>query len=424
MSIRPAKAHAARKVDPEAVVAATDNRAGFSSVFRYRRRKLTPAGVIGRILSLAVGFGIVFVGAESRAAILPEDRSDAMYHRYDGGGLVVQGPSILVRKAYKDKFSAWANYYADDITSASIDVETTASEYAEQRDEYSVGVDYLHGKTFMGLSYTNSEENDYSANSIRFGISQDFFGDLTTLGISYTRGWDTIRRNGDDIFEEETDRQGYRVDLTQIVTRNFVLNLNYEGINDEGFLNNPYRQVRYLDPGAALGFSWEPELYPRTKRSSATALRGMYYLPYRASLKGEFRYYTDTWGVDAWNAEVAYVHPLSHGITLEGKYRFYTQSASDFYRDLFPREMAQNFMARDKELADYVTHTIGGGISYEFNVPWVSFFKRGEVSLMVDYLIFDYNDFRDARVTDVAAGTEPMYNFESVVVRAFVSFWY
>jgi hypothetical protein len=407
----------------EGAVAATEQ-SFVAAVVRHSGRPLTAVAVICRLISFAAGFALVLLAGQSHGAILPEDRSDALYHRYDGGGLVVQGPSVLVRKAYKDKVSLWGNYYADDITSASIDVETTASEYNEQRDEYSVGIDYLHGKTFMGLSYRNSEETDYSANSMSFGISQDFFGDLTTLGISYSRGWDTVKRNGDDTFEEDTDRQGYRVDLTQIVTKNLILNLNYEGVNDEGFLNNPYRQVRYLDPSATLGYSWEPEIYPETKRSSATALRGMYYLPYRASLKGEFRYYTDSWGVDAWNAEVAYVHPLPKGITLEGKYRYYTQSAADFYSDLFPRSQAQNFMARDKELADYVTHTIGAGISYEFDVPWMSFFKKGEASLFVDYLMLDYNDFRDARKTDVQAIDQPLYNFESTIIRAFVSFWY
>jgi hypothetical protein len=413
-----------RKVVLEAAVAVTDTQTSASSVFRYRRRKLTPASIVGRALSFCVGSALVCLASQSQAAVLPEDRADAMYHRYDGGGLVVQGPSVLIRKAYKDKVSVWGNYYADDISSASIDVETTASEYSEQRDEYTVGVDYLHGKTFMGLSYRNSTESDYDANSVSFGISQDFFGDLTTLGISYSRGWDTVKRTGDDTFEEDTDRQGYRVDLTQIVTKNLILNLNYEGVNDEGFLNNPYRQVRYVDSSAALGYSWEPEIYPETKRSSATAIRGMYYLPYRASLKGEFRYYTDSWGVDGWNAEVAYIHPLPKGITLEGKYRYYTQTAADFYSDLFPRAQAQNFMARDKELADYVTHTIGAGISYEFDVPFAAYFKKGEASLFVDYLMLDYNDFKDARKTDVQAIDQPLYNFESVIVRAYMSFWF
>ena len=406
-----------RKVVPEVVVAATRQ-----SV--YGHAVVKPLGVLGRIVSFCLGLSLVLLAGQSRAAILPEDRTDVMYHGYDGGGLQVTGPSVLVRKAYKDKISVWGNYYVDLISSASIDVVTTASEYEEERDEASIGIDYLHGKTFMGLSYTSSEESDYSSNSVRFGISQDFFGDLTTLGISYARSSDEVRRNGDDTFAEDTDRQSYRIDLTQIITKNLVMNLNYEGITDEGFLNNPYRQVRFLDPAAALGYSYEAELYPRTKTSGATALRAMYYLPYRASVKGEFRYYTDSWGTAGWNAELAYVHPLPKGMTLDLKYRFYSQIAADFYSDLFDRPQAQNFLARDKELATFTTHTIGAGLSYEFDIPWISFLKRGEVTLLVDYLLFDYADFRDTRDATLPPGEEPLYNFDSVVTRAFISVWY
>ena len=255
-------------------------------------QRVAPVVAVGAINILKALSGFVFAllfYTAGYAAVLPEDRTDVMYHGYDGGGVEVTGPSVLVRKGVKDKVSVWANYYVDMITSASIDVVSTASEYTEKRSEKSVGLDYLYGKTFMGLSYTNSEESDYSAHSVRFGLSQDFFGDLTTLGISYARGFDTVRRNGDDSFEEETDRQTYRVDLTQVLTRNLIVNLNYEGVTDEGFLNNPYRQVRFLDSGAALGYSYEAELYPRTRTSSAQALRAMYYLPYRASVKAEFR---------------------------------------------------------------------------------------------------------------------------------------
>ncbi len=389
-----------------------------------RRRRLTPLGVLGRGLSFAVCFALVTLALKGHGAILPEDRTDVMYHAYDGGGLKVDGPSVLIRKAYKDKFSVWGNYYVDLISSASIDVVTTASPYSERRDEVSVGLDYLQGTTFMGLAYTSSEESDYSANALNFGISHDFFGDLTTVGISYARGWDEVRRNGDDLFAEDAKRQSYRVDLSQIITKNFIVNLNYEAVTDEGFLNNPYRQVRYFDPNSTRGYSYEPELYPRTRTSSATAVRGMYYLPYRASLKADYRYYSDSWGIKGWNAEVAYVHPLTDNLVLEGKYRYYSQTGADFYADLFPYSESQNFRARDKELATYFNHTVGAGVSYQFNMPWISFLKRGELNLFVDYMMFDYKDFNDLRVTGFAPGEEPSYNFNSVVVRAFISFYY
>ena len=211
------------------------------------------------------------------AAILPEDRADVMYHGYDGGGLEVSGPSVLVRKGFNDKVSVWGNYYMDMISSASIDVVATASPYDETRKEYSGGIDYLSDKTMMGFAYIRSEEDDYLANTARFGISQDFFGDLTTLGISYARGWNDVMMNGDPTFKEHTTRQDWRVDLSQIITPNLVLNFGYEGITDDGYLHDPYRSARYLDPTSAKGFSYESEVTPGTKTSSAWAIRGMYY---------------------------------------------------------------------------------------------------------------------------------------------------
>jgi len=358
------------------------------------------------------------------AAVLPEDRADFMYHGYDGDGLKVGGPSVLVRKSIADKVSVWGNYYIDSVTSASIDVVTTASEYSEQRDETSAGIDYLRGKTSMGLSFTRSSEGDYEGNSARLGISQDFFGDLTTLGIAYARGWDTVTRNGDDTFEEEAKHQSWRVDLTQIVTPSMILSLNYEGVSDEGFLNNPYRQVRFLDPGASRGFSFEAERYPGTRTSSAAAVRALYYLPYRAALKAEGRYYTDSWGINAYNAEIAYTHPLEEGITLDLRYRYYNQTAADFYNDLFDRSNQQNFLARDKELATFTTHTAGVGLSYEFETPWLSFVEKGQASVFFDYILFDYDDFRDLRFDEASVGAEPLYEFNATVIRAFISFWF
>jgi hypothetical protein len=357
------------------------------------------------------------------AAILAEDRADVMYHGYDGGGLQVDGPSVLVRRGFNDRVSVWGNYYVDMISSASIDVVATASPYEETRQEYSGGIDFLSGKTTMGLSYTYSMEDDYTANTARFGMSQDFFGDLTTLSVSYARGWDDVYRNGDPAFEEHAHRQDWRIDLSQVLTPSMVVSFGYEGITDEGFLHNPYRSARYLDPSSPKGYSYEAEVSPDTKTSSAWALRGMYFLPFRASARAEYRYYTDTWGVDAWHVELGYVQPLSHGVTLDLSYRYYTQTSADFYNDLFPYQNSQNFLSRDKELSPFSSNTLGAGVTYALSGEMLPFFKRGEISLFVDYMQFTYDDFRNV-LKGGTPGDEPLYDMDATVVRAFVSFWY
>jgi len=182
--------------------------------------------------------------------------------------------------------------------------------------------------------------------------------------------------------------------------------------------------VRYVDPGNANGYSFEPEVYPRTRTSNAISIRSIYYLPYRASIQGEYRYFTDDWGINAHNAGVIYTHPISRNWLLDFRYRYYTQSAADFYSDLFPRAQAQNFLARDKEMSSNSNQTFGLGVSYQiFPKSW-GYIDRGSLNLKYDYILFDYDNFRDITRSGFPAGEEPLYDFSASVMQLFVSLWY
>ncbi|NIA27180.1 MAG: DUF3570 domain-containing protein, partial [Desulfobulbaceae bacterium] len=139
-------------------------------------------GIVVSILALLAGIGT------AQAGVLPEDRADILYHLYDGGGVEVDGPSILVRKQVGKNTSVVGNYYVDMISSASIDVITTASPYTEERTQWSLGMDYLRGNTTMRVGYTSSVESDFDAKTYSFSVSQDMFGDMTTLTLSYALG--------------------------------------------------------------------------------------------------------------------------------------------------------------------------------------------------------------------------------------------
>jgi len=372
-------------------------------------------------------WGLVFAGVLGicvplMAAVLPENRADIMYHAYSGGGLDVSGPSVLARKSIGKSTSVWGNYYVDTITSATIDVVTSASEYTEERTEKSLGADYLYDNTTLSLSYSNSVENDFNANSVNFGISQLMFGDLTTVTLGYAKGWDEITATGRPSLEKEAERQKYKLGLSQVITKNLLIGLNFETITDEGFLNNPYREVRYLNGNG--GYDKEFEKYPETRTSHAVAMRALYYLPYRAAIRGEVRGYTDTWGINGNMAELGYIHPTKQGLTYEISYRVYSQNNADFYSDLFNREAEFTYRARDKELSTYSTQTIGLGLSYEFKKRSWGFIDKGSANIFYNRIQIDYENFRDLRVEGVTPGTEPLYSLSADVFRIFVSAWY
>jgi hypothetical protein len=354
------------------------------------------------------------------AGTLPEERMDALYHFYSGDNVEIDGPSLLVRKNVGESVSLSASYYVDTISSASVDVVTTASPYTEERTQWGVGADYLHGDTTLSVGVSNSEENDYTADTLNFAISQEVFGGLTTLTIGYGSGDDEVRQRG-TTFRDEVEKKAYRLGLTQVLTRNWLMGFAFETMADEGYLNNPYRSVRYQD---GAGYAFQQERYPRTRASNAAALRSRYFLPWRAAFGAEYRFFTDDWGIDAHTFELGYTHPWQR-FTFDLRYRYYSQSSADFYSDLFPFQDAQNFLARDKELATFQSHGPHVGVSWQvFDRTTDARQLKGTFNVFYDYVMFSYDDFRDLRATGVTAGTEPFFTFEASVVQAFFSVWF
>ena len=359
------------------------------------------------------------------AGVLPEDRADVLYHLYDGGGVEIDGPSLLVRKKVGKSVSIVGNYYVDMVSSASIDVITTASPYTEERKQWSLGMDYLRGNTTMRVNYVSSVESDYDAETVSFSVSQDMFGDLTTLTLGYALGDDLVGRSDNPLFERKLDRQIYSIGLTQILTKKLISTLNFETITDEGYLNNPYRSVRYANLDDDRGYSFESELYPNTRTSNSLGLRARYFLPYRAAIEGEYRYFIDTWDIEGHTAALTYIHPWGD-FTFSGKFRYHTQTGAHFYSDLFSRSEATNFRGRDKELSPLQSYTFKLKASYEFlsddGNDW-GFLKKGKVTASIDFLQVDYDNFSDL-TTLAPVGNEPLYQLDADIFQIFFSFWY
>ena len=400
-----------------------------------------------RFVITCLSLGGPLLSNDALAGVLPEDRADLLYFRYEGGGVTINGPSMLVRKSIGEHVSVEANHYIDMVSSASIDVETSASPYEDERTQSSLSADFLLGKSTYSIGYITSDESDYKAKTLHMGVSHDMFGDLTTISFAFKSGQNEVFRNvkiddvkqndpafNDGLGHADMESRSFSVGVSQIVTRNLVLSGQYEVITDEGWLNSPYRSVRFFIGTDAQG--QQPEKYPNTRSSNAASIRGKYFLPWRAAVDGMYRFYTDTWGVVGHTGELGYVHPLDKKFaggdwTIEGRLRYYTQSAADFYADIFPRADFSNFMARDKELATYNAITAGIGATYEFKIERFPWLTKGQLNLRYDYMTISYDDFRDATFSlgkfgalpdePLAPGTEPLYELKANIFQFYIS---
>jgi hypothetical protein len=367
---------------------------------------------------------LVLLCQAAQASVLPQDRADLMYHSYQGGGVSIDGPAIMLRKKAGQSVSLSAYYYIDTVSGASVDVQATASAYTETRHEKRVGVDYLAGNNILSANYAQSDEDDYNAKSVSFGIAHDTFGGMTTLSLEAGLGDDEVGRNGDASFTESVKRNNYKLGWTQVLTSSWIAALNVQVDLDEGYLNNPYRRVRYRDTAEPRGYNYQREIYPRTRNALAIAVINKVYLPYRAALSLNLRHYQDSWDIRALDAELEYVHPLTQHWTFDAKLRWYDQSQAEFYRDLFDFASQQNFMARDKELSEFNNLTLGLGVSYQ--LPLWGFWPEAkpELNLQWDHIRFNYKNFRNVTITEAEAGLEPLYQLDANVIRAFFSLYF
>jgi Protein of unknown function (DUF3570) len=367
------------------------------------------------------------------AGVLPDDRADLFYSKYSGGGMDITGESVLVRKKITEGFALEASYFVDKVSGASIDVLSQASQIKDERKQKTGTIEYVHDKTTYTLSYINSVERDYKSNTTVFSLSQDMFGDLTTLTMGFGHTDDGVGENNGTAFAPIITWLGhaqsfdYNVGLSQILTKNLIAGVTVDVDYDNGYLANPYRSIRYLDPENAKGYSLASQVYPDTRTSTAVQAQAKYYLPYRAAVTGSYRFFRDTWGIVGNTFEVDYTHPISNIWIFEGRARYYKQNSANFYSDLYAFNGEFNFMARDQNLASSENTTLGAKVTYAFLPDGWKMFKRATATFDISRISFHYLDFRNIKYygePQYLPGQEPLYQFNATVYQIYMSMFF
>jgi hypothetical protein len=360
-----------------------------------------------RLLAALAGLlGGVFASGAARAATLPEDRAEAMFHVYKGGGVTATGPALLVRKSIADKVSLTGSLYVDQVSNASIDVVTTASPYKERRNDYGLALDYAVRDSLITLAVGASKEPDYSTRSLSLDIAQETFGGMTTVNLGFTRAADEVGKAGDPNYSDQATHWQYRVGVTQILTPKWLASVNLEAISDTGFLGNTYRVARVF--GAAV-----PERHPRTRSSRAVKLRAIGDMGQRDSVRAEYRYFWDNWDIKAHTVEAGYSRYLGESFLADGYIRYYTQSAALFYSDNAQAETT--YVSRNRQLSDFDSIVVGGKLTFDWKKQPGLYDLKANAG--VELFNVKYKNFTDIR-------TGSLYSLRAAVLQLYLTATY
>ena len=323
------------------------------------------------------------------AAALPEDKAEALFHVYDGGGVKALGPALLVRKSVLDRVSLTAQVYVDMVSNASIDVVTSASPFKETRTAVDFSAETVVRDVTLALGASRSTEPDYTAQAFNLDLAHEIFGNTTTVSLGFTRGRDQVGKKGVVGWIDQAAHWQYRAGLTQILSPRWLVSANVEAISDSGYLGSPYRAARVF--GAFV-----PENNPRTRSGRAAKLRSITdtgaWLA-RSSVRAEYRYYWDTWDIKAHTFEVGGSKYLGQGFLLDASLRAYAQGKALFYSDDAQTETL--YVSRNRQLSSFKSTALAAKLSY----TWPGLPAAYDVKLRGAYEIkrFRFDDFTDLR---------------------------
>ena len=339
-------------------------------------------------------------------ATLPEDKAEAIFHVYDGGGVKATGPALLVRKSLFDRVLLSAQYYVDAVSNASIDVVTTASPFKEKRSAYDFSAETVVRDSTLSLALSRSSEPDYIAEATSLDVSHEVFGGMSTVSLGFTHARDLVGKKGVAGWIDRATHWQYRAGLTQILSPRWLLSANAEVISDDGYLGSPYRSARVF--GATV-----PERNPRTRTGRAVKLRSITDTGAwveRSSLRAEYRYYWDTWGILAHTFELGGAKYLGQSFLVDASVRTYSQGKALFYSDNAQSETL--YISRNRQLSTFKSTSLSAKLSYTLaGMP-----KGYEVKLSGAYELkrFRFNDFTDLR-------SGKLYSYDANVVQVYVS---
>jgi len=350
--------------------------------------------------------GVMASSSAAQAATLPEDKAEAIFHVYDGGGVKATGPALLVRKSLADKVSLQAQYYVDAVSNASIDVVTTASPFKETRKAWDFSAETVVRDSTVALSLSRSTEPDYIAESVGLDTTHEVFGGMTTVSLGFTRSKDQVGKKDVVGFIDQALHWQWRSGVTQVLSPRWLVSLNAEAVSDSGYLGSPYRAARVF--GAAV-----PERNPRTRSSRAIKLRSITDTQAwwaGSSLRAEYRYYWDNWDVRAHTTEVGGSKMLAERLLLDASLRFYSQGEALFYSDNASSETL--YLSRNRQLSSFNSTSVAARLTY----TWPGLPAGYDVKLTGSY---EFKQFRFKDFTDLRTGQA--YGHNAHVLQAYVS---
>lgn len=250
--------------------------------------------------------------------------------------------------------------------------------------------------TRLTLAADRSLQSTYESWGVSGTLARDFNQRNTTLvvGLGYGKdlvkpaegihyGMGSIVENKLWKKEDKKEQLDLQLGLTQVIARGTLLQVNYIRSRAAGYMTNAYKIISVVnsETGSTGDYDALYENRPRVRDTNTlfTQLNqsignGVAYLSYR--------YFWDDWGIHSHMLDLKYRQPLAENLFIQPHFRYYQQTAADFYRSMLSNSEFANlpvYASADYRLAKLHTNSLGVKVGYRPNFG-------GELSARLEFI--------------------------------------
>lgn len=258
-------------------------------------------------------------------------------------------------------------------------------------------------------------------------LNVDYFAGVSILNasgqaISKTgmNGW----RPSTDYLITTDQRKTYSVSLSfsQILSKSIQVSIFSDAILQKGWLANPMQRVYFSDRNnyyigqassirnyenptntTVFQLADDIERLPESRLKIPIGVRYNHYLNENLSLRTYYRYYFDDWGVQSHTLKVELPVKLGMNFTLYPNYRYYTQTAADYFAPYEQHLSTETYYTSDYDLSAFDANQFGVGIKYTDIFTKGHLGKFGLKNLSLNYAYYRRSTGLNAHIVSVGA---------------------
>ena len=290
------------------------------------------------------------------------------YHDLQPGlsRITVNSPSVYTLLPVGSSWSVEGTVIVDAISGATPRYHTAISGASRMHDDRTAGelklTRYFRRAAIdFGVAYSGEHDYNSAAGSVGLRLSSEDNNTTLALGTGFTS--DQISSSDGTVSGETRQVNDFLAGVTQVLSASDIAKINVTHARGRGYFSDPYKEV---------------DVRPRRRNQTAVLTQWNHAFAGDATLRTSYRYYWDTFGVNAHTLGLEYAQGLGSGWTLTPALRYYTQSAADFYFGPdydpvlgapFPRGYSTNpplYSSPDQRLSAFGAVTVGLRIDKRF----------------------------------------------------------